>query len=787
MPGVAAIQGSGLNPGVDAPLAGPAPKPFFDALGAAFGPNLDDEAQSAAGRRDLDLESALWERHRAVEKVTGRKVPLSQSLTGQPTDQRGGLKRALDAALPVDRLNAALLGRPGVVSDDDYETELEALRAGNPALAGVETRAQILKRLQSMWSTRRNTADALGGEGAGGLVGAFAGRTVGSMMNLPQAGLAVATGGAGAGRQLAVRMLAQAGVNAGAAALDAPEKLDEATRLGGPKYQAADALLDVGGAAVGGAAFEGAFAGARAGLRQLGRLRGAAAPDPALRGALNLAEQGAGDDLVLGDVKGADYDLALDALATGAPPPRLEPDRDLDALFSSEGGAGSPSTVYAPVRDTGDLASEPSTERAMYKGRPIYAQAFDPGDLTTDAATFQYKSDADAGGVTARLKGVEAWDPLAAGRVLIWESRGGVKFVGDGHQRFGLIRRLNDERGFEHSLDGYLFKEADGWRAQDVRVVAALKNIRENSGVPMDAAKIFRDAPGALADRSLPVTGEFIAQARGLAALDDEAFRATVNRVIDERYAAEIGRNAADRPDLHMDMVRLMKAGDPANVDEARALVVEALQDDWVKAEGSQEDLFGYDPSVSAMIGRAKIAAQVTRQLGRDARLFGQLVKNADAIEAGGNALARNQNEARLAIDRAALEVTAKLALRHGAIGEAMARAAKAVAGGETPAKAAAPVLKALRTALEAGERLDTLRGLTLDPKPPTAAQEALVKAFDAPDGEGVKAQVIEAPEDLEADGAPGLFDDLDKLPEIAAAEKAERAHQALLACVPGV
>jgi hypothetical protein len=54
--------------------------------------------------------------------------------------------------------------------------------------------------------------------------------------------------------------------------------------------------------------------------------------------------------------------------------------------------------------------------------------------------------------------------------------------VADGHQRFGLAKRLNDERGFEHSLDGFLFREADGWSAPEVRILAALKNIREGSG-----------------------------------------------------------------------------------------------------------------------------------------------------------------------------------------------------------------------------------------------------------------------------------------------------------------
>lgn len=763
MPGGFAVErGRAVSPGFQAPLAGPAPKPFVTQFVDAFGPSAMDTARSAEGMHEEDYRASLWARHREVERLTGQRLPLSEAMSGEASRDRDPLERALDSILPADKINAALLGRPGVVSDDAYETQLDALRAKYPQLAPIVTRDQVLGSLQARWTGQRAAALKGQSEGAGGVVGGFVGGVAGTMVDPRQLGMAVATGGWGAGRSLATRMLAQAGANALSAGLDAPGKVDAARELGGPAYGAADAVGDVIGAAVGGVAFEGAASIGGAALRRLGPFRATAPPE--LRGAVDVLDQGHRDDLALGGLTGADRDTAMDALSRGEPPPKLEPDRDLADLFSPEHGGG--------------------PDVAIYKGRPIYAQSFDPAHLATDAGRFQYKADADGEGVTARLRGVEAWDPLAAGRLLIWEDRAGAQFVADGHQRFGLARRLNDDRGFEHSLDGYLFREQDGWRAGDLRVLGALKNIREGSGSPMDAAKVFREAPEALRDKSLPVTGDFMAQAQGLANLEEAAFRASVNKVIDERYAAEIGRNAPARPDLHMGMVRLMKEADPANVDEARALVVEALQDDWVKTEGSEQDLFGYDPSVSAMIGRAKVAAAVKRALGRDARLFGQLVKNADAIEAGGNALARDANQARLAVDRAALEVSAKLALRHGPIGEAMADAAARVARGENAATASKAVLARLRTALEAGERFDDLRGAAIDPKPPSAAQEALVEGFDDPAGAGTKAQVAEAPEDVAlAEEHPGLFDDLDKLTNDA---PLGRAHQALLACVPG-
>lgn len=751
MPGFAVSQGSPLSSAPDVEIGVRAPEPFWDSLGGAIGPNFTDASQSNEGRHAEDYRASLWERHRQAEKLAGKKLPLSQSLTGEATAQRDPLQGVLEKVIPTDRINAEILGRHGVLSDDDYEAQLAELKAQNPALAAVETREQILKALQDRWNQDRTAATKAGDKGLGGAIGAFIGQAGGVMSDPRQLVLGIATGGAGASRGLAARILTQGGVSAGQEALFAPGKVDDARRLGGPAYGLGEAGADVLAAGVGGAAFEGAFSLGRAGLRAI---RGAA-ETPGERMAVEVLEQGLRDDAALGPLTGADYEAAAEALALSAPPPRLEPDRDLTQLFA------------------------PGQDAVTYKGRPITTGSFDPAGLATDAARFQYKADADAEGVTARLRGVEAWDPLAAGRLLIWEDRGGARFVADGHQRFGLARRLNDDRGFEHTLDGYLFREADGWRASDMRVMAALKNIREGSGSPMDAAKVFREAPDALADRSLPVTGDFMAQARGLSMLHEDAFKAAVNRVVDERYAAEIGRNAGGRPDLHMDMVRLMKAAEPANVDEARALVVEALQDDWIKTQGSQEDLFGYDPSMSAMIGRAKVAAAVKRALGKDARLFNQLVKNADAIEAGGNALARDANQARLAVDRAALEVSAKLALRHGPIGEAMAAAAAKVTAGENPALAARGVIARLRSALEAGEKLDELRGVALDPKPPTAAGGALAAKFDEPGGEGAKEQALDAPEDVDEELPAGLFDDL---PETGGAAK---AREALVACVP--
>ena len=170
--------------------------------------------------------------------------------------------------------------------------------------------------------------------------------------------------------------------------------------------------------------------------------------------------------------------------------------------------------------------------------------------------------------------------------------------------------------------------------------------------------------------------------------------------------------------------------------------------------------------------------------LRKDARLNAALVRNADAIETGGNVLARTANEQALAIDRAASELVSRLALRAGDMGEAFGMAASAVTKGETSASAAAKgLIQRIRAAVAAGERLDADREAQINPKAPSAAALAAAKAFDDPAGPGQRAQISDKPEDIdvEAEAAQnGLFDDI---PETVSED---RALSVLRACAPG-
>lgn len=778
------------------------PRPFWSAVGRGFTTSAEDQWRNRTGGwREQEWRSALIERNMEVERITGQRMRLSAEgygwEAGPEANREGlaGLGVAWDEALGAPA--RAVTGAPSIA---EYEAQLDALRARFPELARVPTRAQLWARHDADLTAVRQRAVEAGADGPGGAIGGFTGGVVTGLADPQNVGAMALTGGVGAGRGLLTRMVIQSGVNAGVEVTQVPGRMT-ADQYGGPGYSLGEAAQDVSFAAIGGAGFEALGDGLKYGTRPLREALGlhadpvvramaeaidegsrrpgealTGAPDPAARGWAQALEGLQDDEAVIGP--GRDFDAARAALARGEVMPRVEPDRDLEALFPQ----GDLPPVSGGVRQMQPAAG--GLTPADYHGRTIWAGRFDPLALEVDAARFQYKADGDAEGVTARLRGIERWDTTASGKALIFEALDGRLIVADGHQRRGLARRLAEQGWEDAQLDGYLFRERDGWTAREVRVVAALKNMREGSGTPLDAAKLFREAPAALRDRSLPITGEVVAQGRQLASLSEGAFKAVVNGVVPERYGAIIGEQAGTRPELHDSLIDLLRRADPRTTEGARAMVQEGLLDDFIRTEGLQLDLFGGLPRESTLIARGRIREAVMAGLRKDARLNAALVRNAEAIEAGGNVLARSANEAALAIDRAASELVSRLALRSGEMGEAFAAAAAAVTKGEiSPGAAAKALIQRIRAAVKAGESLEAARADVLDPPAPSPAAMEAVQAFDTPGGAAQRAQLAPKPEEagLEADPATaGLFDDL---PED---DGLDRALQHLTACAPG-
>ena len=79
------------------------------------------------------------------------------------------------------------------------------------------------------------------------------------------------------------------------------------------------------------------------------------------------------------------------------------------------------------------------------------------------------------------MRGVKKWDQIRAGNAIIYEYADGRKIIADGHQRLGLAKRLVSE-GKPVDFEAFVFRESDGFTPQQVRAIAAIKNIADSKG-----------------------------------------------------------------------------------------------------------------------------------------------------------------------------------------------------------------------------------------------------------------------------------------------------------------
>ncbi len=396
-----------------------------------------------------------------------------------------------------------------------------------------------------------------------------------------------------------------------------------------------------------------------------------------------------------------------------AAPPDLRAKRDvLDTIATL--GEENP-LPHTPAGDAEHLKRMVAVEDAVNTGQPLPQfpedvkppvvdqtglanhgyQLHDPATLKTDAQIFQYKDNANQAGVTDRLRGVENWDQSKAGVGVVWQNNAGEKFVADGHQRHDLAMRAK-AKGQDPKILALTLKEADGVSATDARVIAATKNIAEGTGTPLDAAKIIRARPDMALD--LPPTSALVKQARGLAALNDDAFKMVVNGVVPENYAALVGRMTKDRPDVQSSIMGILAKHDPSSELQAESMIRDAL--DAPQVQATMSDLFGSSEQTQVLFKeRAQVLSGAAATIKKDKSTFAHLVGNKARIENVGNKLNHDANAGRLADDELILQNLQRLARRKGPIGDALAQAAKDIAEGKSKSGAIERFLGDVRAA----------------------------------------------------------------------------------------
>lgn len=699
-------------------------------------PDVYSRLAEAAYRQTLTGELTT---SRQIAQETGYDSIIATVRNASGVVLENPMRGAYLDQVPAYRAEAGLSpepieNRPDIVAAQAaiFEQKLDALAQGNPELARVIGAARdlyapaaVAQRADAEFKAAYEAAPS----GAGALVASIAGGLPAMLRDPVNVAGLVATGGESAAVSVVGRIVStmarEAAVNAGLTAVAQPLVQLERADLGldsGWREGASNVAM----AALLGAGFGTVFGGGRE-LIRTGPLKGLRPDDlPALeRGILDhaagaeISDRAARADAPPATVDGFSgsrvYEQAVDYVqGRDAPPPELlldlpEPEPRRQRVTREE------------------LPARPG-ETSTVDGKPVQFERFEPADLGTDAVAFQYKGGGDAAGVTERLRSVTQWDPVASGKVLVFEAEDGVRTIADGHQRLGLAKRLSATDA-SIRMDGFVFKERDGWTRGDVRALAAKKNMQEGSGDAMDAARVLRDRPD-LADGSLPTTAPMMRQALSLARLSDEAWGMTLNGVVPPSYAAAVGGTVAD-PLQHAAVLSLLRESQPETERAARLLIGEAMEAGFTVDR--QIDLFGAADATRSLMGeRVAVLDAALTALRKDARLFGVLARSADAIEAAGNALARGQNEAR-ALNAAGLEdILVKLARRSGPISDALNVQAARVADGTARTTASKAFLDQLQAVVEKRGLIGLLKdsvelkpAVVVEPGSPEAAKVA--------------------------------------------------------------
>lgn len=364
----------------------------------------------------------------------------------------------------------------------------------------------------------------------------------------------------------------------------------------------------------------------------------------------------------------------------------------------------------APLLPLKEQPTAPKQKAPLPSGRTVmdvikdddaYVVRLNAADLEVDAATFQYKSEGDEFGVTDVLRDEKEWIPSWSGTLTVYEYANGKRVVADGHQRIGFAKRVMAQDPSKNiEVNAIIFREADGVSPEEMRVIAALKNIVEGSGDAVDAAKVLRVDPSALP--VLPAKSELVQQARGIRPLSNDSFGMVINGIVPAKYAQYVGDLIKDQ-NLQDAAMRVLAKSKPENKFQAEAMVRQVR--DMPTAEVTQTSLFGDElMTESYFFERSKILNQAYTELRKDKSAFETLVRNSERLEAEGNVLVNDANERKAATDAQTIALLQTLANRKGPLSDALNDAARTARDTGNYKSARDGFLTAIRRSIDSGD-----------------------------------------------------------------------------------
>jgi hypothetical protein len=456
-------------------------------------------------------------------------------------------------------------------------------------------------------------------------------------------------------------------------------------------YSLVDASIAVLTAGAGGAAFRGIFEGGASAIQAYRAVRGARTRQETVEQLRDAAEEIAAEGTPGAQTEAQVLNDVADVIESTPSGRAIEQDTGQEFYDQQR-------VLVEPDEETQHLANldqamddlaqnritevSVDTDPVRYLADRLPTEEVDPRSIKVDAKRFQFKEGSDAQGVTSRLKGVEQWNDLASGKIVVYEQVDGARFIVDGHQRLAFAKRLDDDA---IKLDAIVLKETDGVTVASARRQAALKNIGEGTGTALDTARIFKEiGPDAIASLTdLPTESALVRTAGALAELDDEAFAYVANVLEPEQYsrAAIVGEVIKAGPE-QVAAIRALLAANPANLTQARFIV------EQIKAAGfdtaTTMDLFGGRTiSETLFKERARILDNAIKRLKKDKATFRTLVERETEISGAGNVLERQSNLERLGEDEKTIQTLSRLANTKGPVSDALNEAARKLKNGE--------------------------------------------------------------------------------------------------------
>jgi hypothetical protein len=186
-----------------------------------------------------------------------------------------------------------------------------------------------------------------------------------------------------------------------------------------------------------------------------------------------------------------------------------------------------------------------------------------PEAIKTDAKAYQFRAHGDGNGVTeAHRIRRERWDAILDGDPLLLHERlDGSLYVADGHHRLDHAKHTNANGTGPGKVAAYVLREADGYSVEDVRVIAAYKNMAHGHTDPLDAARVFKEVASGKVDVAklppLQMDKGNLCISYSMSKLPESVLQQVEAEQVPATFAAEIAERF-DTPELQRSMVEMV-------------------------------------------------------------------------------------------------------------------------------------------------------------------------------------------------------------------------------------